>query len=163
MTASPKRLLVFPDLRSLESIEPSVREALESRFKLVVSDQPRRPPFDEGAALETISRLGEGVGLVDASGEILWMNNQLAGASPEALRSFADACVRGLEELRGREHGDETSGSVRQAISTAEAAYEVVVAEVPGDGHGHAIGLMLDVTASRRLQERIEAVDAAGG
>ena len=163
MTASPKRLLVFPDLRSLESIEPSVREALESRFKLVVSDSPRRRPFDEGAALETISRLGEGVGLVEASGEILWMNNQLASASPEALRSFADACVRGLEELRSREHGCETSGSVRQAISTAEAAYEVVVAEVPGDGRDHAIGLMLDVTASRRLQERIEAVDAAGG
>lgn len=163
MTASPQRLLVFPDLRSLESIEPAVREALERRFKLVVSEGPRRRAFDEGAALETISRLGEGVGLVEASGEILWMNNQLASASPEALRAFADACVRGLAELRSREHGDETSGSVRQPISFPDAAYEVVVAEVPGDGPGHAIGLMLDVTASRRLQERLEIVDAAGG
>ncbi len=165
MPANPSRLLVFPDLRSLESLEPAVRSALEGRFKLVVAEQPRRRGFDEIAALETISRLGEGVGLVESSGEILWMNGRLSAASPEALRRFADACVRGLRELsEGQGTGDaEPPGSVRNTIRLDDTAFEVVVAAVPGEGPPRAIGLMLDITASRRIQDRVEAVDVAGG
>ncbi len=175
MPGPAKRPLVFPDLDSIESLPLPLRTALEERFKIAVSEgaAPRRSGVDEVAALDTINRLGEGVGIVDRSGEILWMNARLSAADPELLRHFADACVEGLGELERASEGRGGElrgprgepGSVRTQISSGRAEYEVVVAVLPeaGGGRSRAIGLMLDVTASRRLQRRIEAVDAAGG
>ncbi len=175
MPGPAKRPLVFPDLDSIESLPLPLRTALEERFKITVSEgaAPRRSGVDEVAALDTINRLGEGVGIVDRSGEILWMNARLSAADPELLRHFADACVEGLGELERASEGRGGElrgprgepGSVRTQISSGRAEYEVVVAVLPeaGGGRSRAIGLMLDVTASRRLQRRIEAVDAAGG
>jgi CheY-like chemotaxis protein len=174
MPGPSKRLLVFPDLESIDALPALLREELEGRFKFAVSESavPRRSGVDEVAALDTISRLGEGVGIVDRSGEVLWMNARLSSAEPELLRNFADACVEGLSEIeraaeeaavRGDPGGE--PGSVRAQISGARAEYEVVVAvlPVPGGGRSRVIGLMLDITASQRLQRRIEEVDAAGG
>jgi CheY-like chemotaxis protein len=171
MPAPAKRLLVFPDLGSIETLPPQVRAVLEERFKLAVSEAPpaRRAAVDEAAALDTISRLGEGVGIVDRSGEILWMNARLSGVDPELLRGFADACVEGLQALAAAAEappdGARPPGSVRSQISTPRGEYEVVVTVLPmaKGGFDRAIGLLLDITANRRLERRIETVDAAGG
>lgn len=165
MAAEHRRLLIFPDLASIESLDRVVRAALESTFRLAVSDEPPgRRGLDEGAAIEVVGRLAEGVGLVDARGEVLWMNQRLAASSPELLRAFADACVLGLRELRGLEGDPDAPGSIRHPISGEGSQYEVIVAALPRDGgRERAIGLMLDVTASHRLQQRVETADAAGG
>jgi len=170
MTASERPLLLVPNLASLEDLPPEVRAVLEAKFRVAVTDRTPGGSIDEASVLEIVGGLGEGVGLVDARGEVLWMNARLAATSPTTLRAFADACVRGLRELGELEPDEESAGdgaaprSVREPLSVAEAEFEVVVASFTADGgERRAIGLLLDVTASRRVQERIEIVDVAGG
>jgi CheY-like chemotaxis protein len=170
MTVSNRPLLLVPNLAALEGLPPEVRAALEARFKVAVADRTPGGRIDEASVLEIVGGLGEGVGLVDRRGEILWMNARLAAASPAVLRAFADACVRGLGELASLDSESSSDAdahaprSVREPLSIESSEFEVVVAAFSAaGGERRAIGLLLDVTASRRLQARIEAVDVAGG
>ncbi|MFM7810125.1 MAG: hypothetical protein ACKPEA_19685, partial [Planctomycetota bacterium] len=54
--------------------------------------------FDAATLLQ---ELADGVGVVDASGEILWMSARLAEQDPETLRKFADAARESLRDLSG--------------------------------------------------------------
>lgn len=174
MTATDRPLLLVPNLASLEGLPPEVRAVLEARFRVAATDRTPGGGMDEASVLEIVGGLGEGVGLVDARGEVLWMNARLAATSPATLRAFADACVRGLGELGDLDPADLPDGeaddagtpprSVRESLSVDDAEFEVVIAAFIADGgERRAIGLLLDVTASRRLQARIETVDVAGG
>ena len=46
-----------------------------------------------------LEEIGDGIGVVDAAGEILWMNHRLEALSPETMRRFCDCCRDLLAEL----------------------------------------------------------------
>jgi CheY-like chemotaxis protein len=170
MTAPNRPLLLVSTLASLDGLPPEVRAVLDARFEIAETDRAAGGRMDEGSVLEIVGGLGEGVGLVDPRGEVLWMNARLAAVSPAMLRAFADACVQGLEQLAEFDTEETTEleaggpHSVRESLSLEESEFEVVVAPFTAEGgERRAIGLLLDVTANRRLQNRIEQVDVAGG
>ena len=53
--------------------------------------------FDAATLLES---LVDGVGVVDAAGEIVWMSARLAGQTPEVMRRFADTCRDVVREAK---------------------------------------------------------------
>ncbi|MDA0974845.1 MAG: GAF domain-containing protein, partial [Planctomycetota bacterium] len=170
MTAPNRPLLLVSTLASLDGLPPEVRAVLDAQFEIAETDRAAGGRMDEGSVLEIVGGLGEGVGLVDPRGEVLWMNARLAAVSPAMLRAFADACVQGLEQLAEFDTEETTEleaggpHSVRESLSLEESEFEVVVAPFTAEGgERRAIGLLLDVTANRRLQNRIEQVDVAGG
>ncbi len=127
-------------------------------------------------ANRVVESIGQGVGLVHESREVLWMNAALAGLDPETLRRFADGCAEAIRAFNTHPPSRGFPPSRRVAFRSGGTWYEQVVspvardsaADAGGAGSGEspridcAVGVVWDVTHSRRLQERIEAVEAAG-
>ena len=116
-------------------------------------------------AARALELLGQGVGIVEPSGEIVWMNQGLTRQTPETMRRFADCCVDAIQHWR----------RVRASVATIRAGfraggtwYEVVMTPLRRAGAAGAesadgaVALLVDATATRRIQDRLDAIDAAG-
>jgi CheY-like chemotaxis protein len=123
--------------------------------------------------LRALELLGEGVGVVEPSGEIVWMNHRLAGHSPEVLRRFADACVEAISAWRA---SPAASATMRAGFRAGSSWYEVVMtplgrgidptrasdASTATERREGAVALLVDATAARRIHDRLDAIDEAG-
>ncbi|MCE9620407.1 MAG: response regulator [Planctomycetes bacterium] len=110
--------------------------------------------FDAAALLEG---LVDGVGVVDASGEIVWMSGRLAAQTPEVMRRFADTCRDILREAK-----PDRPNQLRRFRSGTKT-FEVAISKMEVAGRSdHAVATLLNVTPRQRLFDRIEQVDNAG-
>ena len=143
-------------------LEPAQRAALSG---FAITDRPT--PSSAERASRALELLGQGVGIVDASGEIAWMNQRLARKSPETMRRFSDCCVDAILAWR---RSRATATTLRGHFRSEGSWYEVVMTplgtavsepatDVPVEG---AVALLIDATATRRLQDRLDAIDLAG-
>lgn len=125
------------------------------------------PPQEAAAILQFI---GEGVGVVDDAGSFTWMNSRL-GEFPQELRQrFSDLCRKALGLLNSTGEPVVPLGRHRSrkfSFHCGEHHYELVTSPAsadPDDEHrvSSVVGVVWDVTASRRLLEKLDAIDAAG-
>ena len=120
------------------------------------------PLRDADRAARALELLGQGVGIVDAHGEIVWMSQGLARQAPETLRRFADCCVEAVVSWK---RSRQAAASQRSIFRSGAAWYETVMtpfrrgSDDPIEG---AVALLIDATASHRLQDRLDAIDQAG-
>ena len=157
--------------------ESAPRAALNSEAG---SDEPL-PMMDASLAtlaLSLLSAIGEGVGLATRSGRIIWDNAMLAGLS-SAMRERISTQCRQFE----KDHPLTPKGvkvpkgwlppRTEQVLAEDDRFFELVVTPVSRatldaigpDVESWAECLVLvvrDVTAARRLQHRINAIDQAG-
>jgi CheY-like chemotaxis protein len=110
-----------------------------------------------------LALLGEGAGVVEPTGEVTWMNEGLAAQSPEVLRRFADACVDAMSAWR-RSSGQ--ASTCRANFRSGSRWFEVVITPTdrsigPQRREG-AVALLIDASAVRRIQDRLEAIDHEG-
>lgn len=155
----------------------------EGRMSTETPSPDPASPHDPRAAgvhgligLRALELLGEGVGVVEPSGEIVWMNNRLAGQSPEVLRRFADACVEAISAWRASPAASQT---MRSGFRTGSSWFEVVMTPLargvervpvleapagplPAERREGAVALLVDATPARRIHDRLDAIDAAG-
>ncbi|MFO0873477.1 MAG: response regulator [Phycisphaerales bacterium] len=204
MTAiRPRLVLIAESAQGSGAIDASTLDVLRDRFEIVeagdvatalrlAAETPGSVIFGSagrviggagslqraGAVVESI---GQGVGLVHESGEVLWMNAALGGRDPETLRRYADACVEAIRAFNAHPPGRGHPATRRVTFRSGGVWYEQVISPAPGSGAATggealpagraagrtehvdgAVGVLWDITASRRLQERIEAVESAG-
>jgi hypothetical protein len=115
---------------------------------------PETGTFDAATLLQ---ELADGVGVVDASGEILWMSARLAAQDPETLRKFADAARDSLREL------SDNRRTIARRFRSNGRSYEVTVSPLgTGLPAERTLATLLNVSPRQRLLDRVEAVDAAG-
>jgi CheY-like chemotaxis protein len=152
------------ELRGSTPLDEAQRAALKG---FVVTHRTGAAPLADGA-LRVLSRLGEGAAVVEPTGEITWMNEGLSGQTPEIMRRFADCCVEIIASwARTRQPVPS-----RQSFRVGMRWFEVVASPIEplaGGGRGTsdpvrpgAAGLLLDVTASRSIRDRLDAIDQAG-
>jgi CheY-like chemotaxis protein/GAF domain-containing protein len=147
------------ELRGPRALDDAQRAAL-SEFAILQKN---------GAAADRAARaldlLGQGVGIVEIGGEIVWMNQGLSRQTPETMRRFADCCVDAIQHWR---RARASAATLRASFRTGGSWYEVVMTPLrragvssaePADG---AVALLVDATATRRIQDRLDAIDAAG-
>ncbi|NBX25018.1 MAG: response regulator [Planctomycetes bacterium] len=108
--------------------------------------------FDAATLLEEVA---DGLGVVDASGEILWMSARLAGQDPETLRKFADSARECLREPDG------TRRLQSRRFRAGNRSFEAQVSRL-GPAGDRALAILVNVSPRQRLLDRVEAVDAAG-
>ena len=111
-----------------------------------------------------LEEIGDGIGVVDHAGEILWMNHRLEALSPETMRRFCDCCRDLLAEL-ARDGVDRRTHL--RGFRAGDRSWEVAITPlVSGGGAGtkaaRAVGVLHDVTSKQRLLDRVEAIDGAG-
>jgi CheY-like chemotaxis protein len=121
---------------------------------------------DFAAALtpESILRLlGQGVAVVEPSGEISWMTASLASQPPETMRRFADACA---EAIAAWTREPTTASTVRAEFRVGRVWHEVVASPLRRDASGArpdgAVAILTDASATHRVQDRLDAIDQAG-
>ena len=148
---------------SADTAMTEAERAALARFSVVPLTTSRAP--DSAAAdraARAIELLGQGVGIVEASGEIVWMNQGLSRQAPETMRRFADCCV---DAVIAWSRAPATVTSQRASFRVGTVWYEVVMTpfrvgpEKPVVG---AVALLVDATATRGLQDRLDAIDQAG-
>jgi len=111
-----------------------------------------------------LEEIGDGIGVVDSAGEILWMNHRLEALSPETMRRFCDCCRDLLAELA--RDGIDRRTHLR-TFRAGDRSWEVAITPLADAGSrdapaSRAVGVLHDVTGRQRVLDRVDAVDAAG-
>ena len=153
------------ELRGVGPLTPAERAAL-ARFTVSESIGERTPGTPEQAQADRATRalelLGQGVGIVEASGDIVWMNHGLSRQAPEVMRRFADCCV---DAVAAWQRSRATAATQRASFRVGSVWYEVVMTPFRRAGDGPvsgAVALLVDASATRRIQDRLDAIDQAG-
>ena len=121
-------------------------------------------------ALAAMRHIGEGVGVVDASGALAWANARLTAYPAKIRNRFVELCVEALTMFN---QPDEAAGPVDRRhskkfhLESGSSHYELVASPASVDEGDRTkaaavVGVLWDVTATRHLQNKIDAIDAAG-
>jgi len=147
------------ELRGSTPLSPEQRDAL-ARF--VVTQKPADATMSD-RAMHALNLLGEGAAIVEPTGEITWMNEGLAGHTPETLRRLADACVDAIAAWR-RAAG--VPSSCRASFRSGGRWFDAVISPIDRASVGRrregAVALLVDASSTRRIQERLDAIDNEG-
>lgn len=152
------------------AVSPTAEHAAESlskqTFDLVVG------PPDEIIALarmvdrqklqSVLEHFPQAVCVVDRSGVILWANPKLRSYPEVVIEAIRGACAQQVALFPREARGDRVR---RQSLSVGrEFHFEITVSPHVEEGGvvESVVGLAWDISSMRRLQERINAIDAAG-
>jgi CheY-like chemotaxis protein len=119
-------------------------------------------------AANLLQRLGEGVGLVEAGGALAWQNARLSAYDQQVRTRFAELGRQAIEQFnQDPQQPLDRRPSRRFSFSSGERHFELVASPASEDPSApgrvaSAVGVLWDVTASRGLLEKLEAIDVAG-
>jgi CheY-like chemotaxis protein len=122
------------------------------------------------SAVNVLQHIGEGVGMVDADGTVTWANAQLQGYDDQTRQQFAELCGKALGLLNQAEKLEvpvSQRTKSKFAFRSDDHHFELVVSPAstaPDDDRRvtAVVGVLWDVTAGRRLLDKLDAIDAAG-
>lgn len=156
-------------IRVAETPEEALEALRSGSCDLVISPATQIVPLARSAGhLRTedfLEEIGQGACVVSASGELVWANDKLKAYPPKVIDAIRSACV----ELC-RRHAAEAVHSAPAYVrsDTVEVNDEyyfdlTVSGRVGSDGEiEQVVALAWDLTETKRLQEKIDAIDAAG-
>lgn len=185
-----KKLLILegPDARA-SAIEEALRGELaiervapENARAAIEADQVAAVLADKGAFLplarefadlqaqNLLGAIGEGLCVADTEGVVLWANGQFALFDDRTRDSVTRCCrdaVSFFAQIRARGAGPAPrSRKFHIASANDEKFYEVVVSPLddgaPSALPGRLVAVVWDVTATSRIQQKIDAIDRAG-
>lgn len=179
-SSSTRRGGARPPLDAIRSVADVIEvENVEAARALICAAEPGTLVFstdiavslaaadDGGESVRLLQQIGEGVGVINGEGRMVWGNEQLCRQSEEVRERFADTCHAAIELLNRDPAPDQVdTSSIKLAFSTNDTDYEVGISPAAHASHGPAVtevvGVLWDVTHSRRLQRKIDAIDEAG-
>ena len=140
-------------------------------YDLVISPSTQIIPLARAAGhLRTenfLEELGQGACVVDRDGKMIWANERLKTYSPAIIEAVKNAC---LDQLRRIDSSSKPSDSAvanirRRTVSAADDRFFDLTVSARRDEAGRVsqvIGLAWDLTQTKRLQNRIDAIEEAG-
>lgn len=156
----------FGQVRVESTIQGALRALDEEQFGLFVSTSPEFLAADRlaahrqlGAVLDVI---GQGVCIIDLSGEVVWCNARAEKLSEEVLARIRKHCVTAYGSPEGRA----TVGRSRSLslVVDNDRYYDASITPIE-DRERQVTRLVVavsDVTRARRLQQKMDAIDNAG-
>jgi len=114
-----------------------------------------------------LNTIGEGVGVIDQHGRCVWSNKRMRGFSPEVMEKIKQICVQ-ARAVFDRQTGPAADGaanlSKKYTFQCEERYYEMMTSPVLGEDGGieQVVAVVWDATSGRRMQQKIDAIDAAG-
>ena len=129
-------------------------------------------PLERGLATQqsslVLNTIGEGVCVVDAEGSCVWSNNRMRSFSPEVFDKVKQIC-RQARIVFDKQIGPDTDRSQPphkkfSLVADGDNYFELMTSPVIDErGYVHqVVAVVWDATSGRRLQQKIEAIDAAG-
>ncbi|MCH8824582.1 MAG: response regulator [Planctomycetes bacterium] len=192
MTKSRPRLILLPgdspiDPHLLESLRSVFKIAIakdHAHANQLAKKDPKALVLSSSSQLRSIigsadaedahastQDLGDGMGVVSQDGELKWTNSRLKQFSQQVRHKFSELCCESIElfnEARNFDDQDaESNNSHRFSFQADSRHYELVVSPASSslakpEQVDSVIGVLWDVTASRRILDKLDAVDAGG-
>jgi len=156
-------------IRIVQTPEEALEALRTQGCDLVISPPAQIIPLARAAGhLRTenfLEEIGQGACVVNRDGELVWANAKLKSYPPRIVEAVRNACVELCREMSDGAPGCDPLRVRRQTIQVEqEYFFDLTVSARHGqDGRvEQLVALAWDISATRRLQEKINAIDAAG-
>lgn len=159
----------------IESIDEAIERLRHERFDAIFSDSADFLPLERALisaqASLILNTLGEGVCIVDSEGRCNWMNRRLQDWPPRVRENVRRTCQEALQLFSSQVSPASPdvpafSRSKRYALNLDEQQFlEMIASPVisPSSGRvAQVVAVVWDSTSTRRLQQKIDAIDGAG-
>lgn len=158
------------EVRVVDSFTDAMSALKDAQYDLIVSDQSDFMALErnivEQQATMILNTIGQGVCIVDLHGKVVWSNPKMQSYPEELITQVSDCCLRTLSQFT-REPGRPAHARARRFSLTAasDQYFEVTVTPIVANGTDEIAqftAVIWDVTHSRRLQKKLDAIDLAG-
>ncbi|MCP3903156.1 MAG: response regulator [Planctomycetes bacterium] len=123
-----------------------------------------------GGSLSILEHIGQGVGIVGGNGRLAWANRRLRDYDEATQKQFVRTCGDALDQFN--QSGEAAVPLIQRpgrrfTFTTEASAYEAIVSIASVDDTDEkevcaVVGTLWDISSSRRLQARVDAIDTAG-
>lgn len=157
-------------IQEVHTLDEALAALRQGHFDLVISEQSdflalERAAVNQQAAI-ILDSIGQGVAIVNLDGRLVWCNPKMQTVPEDIMRQTCDACVRAFGSPSEQDRGKPAHHRARRMSFSggADQHFEVTLTPVvcEGDQITQVAVVAWDVTHSRRLQKKIDAIDLAG-
>lgn len=163
----------FYEVVEASAIDGVIAALRSDHFVAVFADSSDFLPVERALASQQASlilnTIGEGVCIVDGEGRCNWMNKRMQDWPPRVRESVRRACREAFEffsrQITPQAPLPESSRSKRYPLALDEQFLELVASPVL-NARGQLVqvaAVIWDATPNLRLQQKIRAIDRAGG
>jgi CheY-like chemotaxis protein len=156
-------------IRVAETPEEALEALRTQGCDLVISPATQIIPLARAAGhLRTenfLEEIGQGACVVSHSGELVWANAKLKSYPPKVIDAIRSACVELCRRYAAEAVHSDPVCVRRDTVEVDDEYYFdlTVSGRVGADGEvEQMVALAWDLTETKRLQEKIDAIDAAG-
>lgn len=160
-------------VRAVQNLEEALAALRSQRFDLVVGASADFLPLAQAAGqlrAETIlEKIGQGVCIVAPTGQLIWTNSKMRSYPSAVVETVRETCVRLCFEFaaeRSKADGKTDAQRVRRRNLNVNQEYyfDLTASPIvgPDERVEQVVALVWDMTATRRLQDRLNAIDLAG-
>ncbi len=156
------------------SIEDAIRQLRQGRFAGVFSDAGDFRPLEKALlgqqASQILDTVGEGVCIVDSSGRCSWMNRKMRAWPArihEQVRRVCGEAFRHFSTVVAGAAGSSPAGTVskRYQVNVDDEQFLELIASpvvAPNGEPVQIVAVVFDATGTRKLQQKLDAIDKAG-
>lgn len=156
-----------------DKMDAALAALRQEDYHAVFADVGDFLPLERGLVGEKssliLNTIGEGVCIVDVDGRVSWCNNKMRTFAPEVLehvRRIGTQALSIFTAQTGPYIGDVSSypRSKKFTFQASDRYFEMICSPViAGEDHPQqVVAVVWDATSGRRLQTKIDAIDAAG-
>lgn len=157
------------------SIDEAIELLRNEHFDAIFSDTQDFLPLERALVSQQASlilnTIGEGVCIVDGEGRSAWMNKKMQAWPPQVHEKIRRTCQDAFQlfSTQVSPHHSETPAtflrSKRYALNIEDQQYLELIASpviAPSGAVVQVVAVVWDATGTRRLQQKIDAIDKAG-
>ncbi|MDP6633524.1 MAG: response regulator [Phycisphaerae bacterium] len=156
------------DVHVTAELDEALSAIEREEYAAVLSETADFLPLERGAVTQqaavVLNTLGDGVGIVDRGGELVWANRRLRRLAREVLNPLREICVKAFKEFDKSEDNRDDRGR-RFSIKPDERQYIEVICSPIRDIEGnirHIAAVVVDASGQMRQQLKLNAIDRAG-
>jgi len=163
------------DVVEIASIDEAIEALRHDHFTAIFSDSADFLPLERALVSQqanlVLNTIGEGVSIVDGEGRCNWMNKKMQAWPARVHEKIRRTCQDAFQ-LFSRQVSPQTpnetpafSRSKRYSLNIDDQQFmELIASPVinPGGAVVQVVAVVWDATGTRRLQQKIDAIDKAG-
>ncbi|MBI1336947.1 MAG: response regulator [Phycisphaera sp.] len=160
------------EIDQFTSMDEAMTALRRQEYQAVFADVGDFLPLERGLVGQqstlVLDTIGEGVCVVDADGRCTWSNKRMSAFNPLVLQKVKQVCCQALT-LFTKHTGALTEHTLlrskKYTFSAEDDRYFEMITSPVIDAGGQVrqvVAVVWDATSGRRLQQKIDAIDAAG-
>jgi len=162
------------DVVHVSGMDDALEQLRHGTYYAVLSDIGGFLPLERGLVGEkaslVLNTIGEGVCIVDADGRMAWSNQKARGFTPavtEKIKTIASQARAIFQNQVDRTTDNITPHSKKFTFQVDERHYELMSSPVIDHNTDdqtvqQVVAVVWDTTSGRRLQQKVDAIDASG-